>query len=106
MVAGMVLARCACCREPAPLEADPALDAARRLCPTTRRVYLDRGDGLFEDTGELFAVGVGAEPGPTAQAAPRPDVLSDRPRRTEEKTRIVLERATFAALHVPDRTTR
>jgi len=50
------------------------------LCPETSRTYLDRGDGVYQSDGEALAA----------------DLLSDRPARTPEKTRISLERATFA----------
>jgi hypothetical protein len=70
----------------------PDLDGSRRLCPESRRTYLDRGDGLFEvDGGVLQGVEVAAR-GEQGE----PDVVSDRPRRTGPKTRIQLERATFA----------
>ncbi len=95
IVAGLVLARCRCCNEPRELEPHAELDGNHRVCPGTLRVYLDRGDGLFEDTGAVLPATSRARSTP-AQAEPAPDVLSDRPRRTDEKTRITLERATFA----------
>jgi hypothetical protein len=121
IVAGLVLARCRCCSEPQELQASgpraedgaagrpkhPQLAADRlraegstegapraersdqRLCPLTRELYLDRGDGVFEPTGARA-------PAPAADAEPAPDVLGDRPRRSDDKVRISLERATFA----------
>jgi hypothetical protein len=98
IVAGMVLARCRCCAQPHELETDAAIDANHRVCPGTLRVYLDRGDGLFDDTGTVLpARSRGVAPAPPAPSEESgPDVLSDRPRRTDEKARISLERATFA----------
>lgn len=92
VMAGLIQSRCTCCAVPAVLVTSALLDVARRLCPNTRNVYLDRGDGSFElDGGPI------QEPEPTATpAAPALDVLSDRPARTDAKTRITLERATFA----------
>jgi hypothetical protein len=93
-MAGMVTARCTCCPEPQTLAPAPELDATRRFCPRSLRTYLDRGDGLFEaDGGALPAEGAGTG-GENASTAP--EVLSDRPQRTGPKTRIALERATFA----------
>lgn len=98
MVAGELHVSCSCCPSPQTLLAHPALDATRLFCPNTHLTYLDRGDGLFEQDGShlplqpqatlpvIDAELVGAEP----------DVLSDRPRKTGAKTRIMLERATFA----------
>ncbi len=83
MVAGLIRAECTCCTDPQALIGHPDLDAARLMCPVTRQIYLDRGDGLFEPEG----------PGSADLA---PDVTSDRPVRTGPKTRIELERATFA----------
>lgn len=79
LVAGTVRAECACCAARQALVTQPGLDASRRVCPGTGRMYADRGDGLYE---------------PEDAESP---LLSDRPRRTEAKTRIDLERATFAA---------
>jgi hypothetical protein len=59
------------------------------LCLSTGRTYLDRGDGLYQPDGQTFAL-------PKAEAAGEIDLLSDRPARTADKTRISLERATFA----------
>lgn len=82
-VAGIVRASCSCCSEPRLLLNHVQLGAARMYCPVTRRTYLDRGDGLFRpDNAEL-----------TAETA---ELIDDRPTRSEEKTRIQLERATFA----------
>jgi hypothetical protein len=96
VVAGLVLARCSCCAEPRNLEPHPQLDAARLFCPGSQLVYLDRGDGLYELEGGKLAAdaapAVDARPDPGAE----PDVVSDRPRRTGPKERIILERATFA----------
>lgn len=57
------------------------------LCPTTGQIFLDRGDGVFEQDGRSI------EARPTTL---QPEILSDRPTRTQEKERIMLERATFA----------
>jgi hypothetical protein len=66
------------------------LDATRMLCPTTGQTYLDRGDGVFEQDGLRVS-------DTSARATTvEPEVLSDRPKRTDEKSRILLERATFA----------
>jgi hypothetical protein len=92
VVAGLVLARCACCAQAQALLAHPSLEASRRYCPVTRRLYLDRGDGLFEPAPGLLEAEAAAAP---AQAIDG-DVLSDRPTRTGPKERITLERATFA----------
>jgi hypothetical protein len=59
------------------------------LCLATGRTYLDRGDGLYQPDGQTFAR-------PPTEAAGEIDLLSDRPARTADKTRISLERATFA----------
>lgn len=96
VVAGLVLARCACCREPEALVPHAELDEARLVCPGTGQVYLDRGDGVFElEPGRRLSGdvrGVQAR----AEVLDEPDVLSDRPRRSDDKARISLERATFA----------
>ncbi len=95
IIAGMLRCRCSCCQPPQVLAADEQLDGVRMLCPETRRTYLDRGDGLFEaDGGQLPLT---AAPEQSGTAAAQPDVLSDRPVRSEQKTRIELERTTFAA---------
>ncbi len=77
VVAGRITAQCTCCQSPAELIHHVALGGERMLCPNTRQTYLDRGDGVFvrDDV---------------------PDVLSETPARTNDKTRIQLERATFA----------
>ena len=96
VVAGLVLARCSCCAEPRNLEAHPDLDATRLYCPGSQLVYLDRGDGLYElEGGKVDAASVAAA-GQRAETTAEPDVVSDRPRRTDSKERITLERATFA----------
>jgi hypothetical protein len=95
IIAGMLRCRCSCCLPPQVLAADPRLDGIRMLCPSTGRTYLDRGDALFEaDGGQLPPT---ASDGAAAIEA-EPDVLSDRPVRSGSKTRIELERATFAGL--------
>jgi hypothetical protein len=91
IVAGLITAECQCCQQPRSLIGHPDLDASRLMCPQTRRVHLDRGDGLFELEAARPTV-TRLEPEPE-QAA---DVTSDRPVRTGPKTRIELERATFA----------
>lgn len=80
VVAGIVEATCACCTPARELLHHVQLGPARMLCPETSRTYLDRGDGVYQSDGEALAA----------------DLLSDRPARTQEKTRISLERATFA----------
>lgn len=96
VIAGLVRASCTCCAEPQRLTTHPELDAAHLFCPSTSLTYLDRGDGLYEaDGGTLSATPLPAG-SQTAQARAEPDVLSDRPRRTGNKVRIELERATFA----------
>jgi hypothetical protein len=106
IVAGEIHAACACCDRPRWLVTHPALDASRRACPRSGKTYLDRGDGLFAPDGERLAPDAlrqADEPGPAAQQAAtgEPDVLSDRPSRSgpqgSAKSRIALERATFAA---------
>ena len=87
-VAGRLQPRCTCCANPLTLAGHDALGSTRRFCPASGSVYLDRGDGRF------FPDGTAHSPEP-AQAA-EPDIASDRPVRSEEKTRISLERATFA----------
>ena len=96
MVAGELHVSCSCCPAPQSLLAHPSLDATRLFCPNTHLTYLDRGDGLFEQDGSHLPLQPQAHlPVVEAQLA-EPDVLSDRPRKTEAKTRIMLERATFA----------
>jgi hypothetical protein len=83
------------------------------VCPESGRTFLDRGDGLFQADGQILAEadragaatqtpsGAASEPsarGPRgpSEATPPSALLSDRPARTADKTRISLERATFA----------
>lgn len=90
VVAGLIRALCTCCAEPQPLQPHAQLDATRLCCPQTLQTYLDRGDGVFELDGNRLETA-------TAMAgASEPEILSDRPARTGPKTRIVLEKATFA----------
>lgn len=89
-IAGVVQPRCACCSTVHTLAAHPSLGETRRFCPASGTVYLDRGDGRFLpdlDAPQSLRV----EP-----ALAPPDLVSDRPVRTDDKTRIELERATFA----------
>jgi len=58
------------------------------FCATTRNSYLDRGDGIYQQDGGVVEARLVNEPAV--------DLLSDRPARTADKTRITLERATFA----------
>lgn len=95
LIAGEVRATCACCPSPAELIADTGLDALRRYCPNSHLTYLDRGDGLFEQDGGHLPLGAATDLAPGAPADP-PALLSDRPAKTGPKTRISLERATFA----------
>jgi hypothetical protein len=70
------------------LASHASLGETRRFCPSSGTVYLDRGDGRFLpdlDAPQALAVEPAA-----------PDLVSDRPVRTDAKTRIELERATFA----------
>ena len=90
VVAGLVHALCACCAEQMELASHPDLDATQMLCPTTGQTYLDRGDGVFEQDGRTIE----ARGAPSTPS--QPEILSDRPTRTQEKERIMLERATFA----------
>jgi hypothetical protein len=96
IVAGLVRAFCDCCAEPQQLAPHASLDAARLACPESLEIYLDRGDGLFEQTGEHLPAN-GSRVEPPGDPVGQPEILSDRPRRTGPKTRIELERATFAA---------
>ena len=98
VVAGLVRAMCRCCQEPRPLVPHARLDSAHLVCPETRLTYEDRGDGWFEQDGaELDATCVVEQPAAGGEGDPgEPDLLSDRPARTGPKTRISLERATFA----------
>ena len=96
VVAGVVHANCTCCAEPQELIHHLQLGPTRMVCLATRRTYLDRGDGLYQPDGQSFAV----PPSTTglATATEPPELLSDRPARTPDKTRISLERATFAGV--------
>jgi hypothetical protein len=96
IVAGAVRATCLCCPEPNDLLDHTSLDALRRYCPSTHLTYLDRGDGLYEQDGQHLPLGGSAGSEIAAATLEEPSVLSDRPRKTEAKTRIELERATFA----------
>lgn len=98
VVAGLVRALCRCCQEQQPLQPHTQLDSAHLVCPETRLIYQDRGDGWFEQDGQrLDANCVLEEPAAGGEGqASGPDLLSDRPARTGPKTRISLERATFA----------
>jgi hypothetical protein len=105
LVAGVVEASCTCCAEPRALLHHIQLGPTRMVCPESGRTFLDRGDGLFQADGQILA---GAASGASArgpgepsargpsEAPPTSDLLSDRPARTADKTRISLERATFA----------
>jgi hypothetical protein len=81
IVAGEVRARCSCCSEPTELVYHVALGQSRRMCGRTRKTYADRGDGVYL-----------LDPS-TPQA-----LLDDRPVRSDDKTKIQLERATFAGM--------
>jgi hypothetical protein len=89
VVAGVIHANCTCCAEPQELIHHVQLGPTRMLCLSTGRTYLDRGDGLYQPDGQTFAL-------PPTEARGEIDLLSDRPARTNDKTRISLERATFA----------
>jgi len=92
-IAGIVRPSCSCCIERQELLSHVSLGATRRFCPATGTVYLDRGDGLFHPDGAALDVSARTAP-PPGDALPAP--VSDRPVKTAEKTRIVLEGATFA----------
>ena len=103
VVAGLVRALCTCCAEPQELTAHQDLDAAHRVCPQSLVTYLDRGDGVFETEGRRLttrptgrAAGQIEAVGTPQALSEEPDLLSDRPARTGAKSRIVLEKATFA----------
>jgi hypothetical protein len=96
MVAGELHVSCSCCPSPQTLLAHPSLDATRLFCPNTHLTYLDRGDGLFEQDGSHLPLQPQATLPVVEAELAEPDVLSDRPRKTGPKTRIMLERATFA----------
>ena len=95
VVAGVACASCTCCTEPRALIHHIQLGPTRMVCPQTGRTFLDRGDGLFQADGQTLA-GPIAPVEARAEATPASDLLSDRPARTADKTRISLERATFA----------
>jgi hypothetical protein len=94
LVAGIIEATCTCCAEPRALLHHIPLGPTRMVCPDTGRTFLDRGDGLYQADGQTLAAPV-AEAAPP-EATPASNLLSDRPARTADKTRISLERATFA----------
>lgn len=91
IVAGRLEPQCSCCAERHELLSHVSLGATRRFCPASGAVYLDRGDGCFHPDGATLAVG-----GPPPVGDRVPEIVSDRPVRTEQKTRIILENATFA----------
>ncbi|MCC6806285.1 MAG: hypothetical protein IT381_02580 [Deltaproteobacteria bacterium] len=93
IIAGVVHASCFCCADSKLLLNHLQLGSARMYCPATQQTYLDRGDGVFRPDGAKLAA-TALAPTPTALAAT--DLLDDRPARTSDKTRINLERATFA----------
>lgn len=97
-VAGIIRALCECCPQPTQLVGHVQLGAARLLCPTTRRTYLDRGDGVYQPDGQVAEAALlsRAEAPRPAEPVVEAEVLSDRPARTSDKVRISLERATFA----------
>jgi hypothetical protein len=100
VVAGLVKVTCACCATPQVLVPARELDATRMLCPVTRSTYLDRGDGAYQPDGGTAPTATPLpHAGATSSTGPEVEVLSDRPRVTGPKTRISLERATFAADH-------
>lgn len=88
VVAGVIHANCSCCAEAQPLIHHVQLGPTRMLCLATGRTYLDRGDGLYQPDGQTIS--------PPTEVSGEIDLLSDRPARTADKTRISLERATFA----------
>lgn len=92
IVAGVVHANCTCCPEPQELIHHVQLGVSRMVCLRTGRTYLDRGDGLYQPDGQTFALPPTEARGEITNA----DLLSDRPAKTADKTRISLERATFA----------
>lgn len=117
-VAGLVLAACSCCAVRQRLVTHEPLGNTRLVCPLSGSTYLDRGDGVYEPDGQRLEPGTvrtvefevrepsslpsvccgqPLEPAVTGPSDGLSDLLSDRPRRTGEKTRIELERATFAA---------
>lgn len=98
VVAGVVDASCTCCADPRALIHHIQLGPTRMVCPETGRTFLDRGDGLFQADGQALAgpIEVARAEAARPPPPPAPDLLSDRPARTADKTRISLERATFA----------
>ena len=97
VVAGVIHANCTCCAEPQELIHHVQLGPTRMLCLATHRTYLDRGDGLYQPDGQTFSVPPPhSAAGTSNDARGEIDLLSDRPARTNDKTRISLERATFA----------
>jgi hypothetical protein len=102
-LAGVVRATCRCCATAEVLVPHLSLGGTRLACPSTRQTYLDRGDGVYEPDGECLDAAAGpaqartASPLPSDDTGASADVTSDRPVRTGPKTRIDLERATFAA---------
>lgn len=100
VVAGVVEASCTCCPGARALIHHIQLGPTRMVCPQTGRTFLDRGDGLFQADGQVMeALAGSSEPSPVAaraESTPASDLLSDRPARTADKTKISLERATFA----------
>ena len=96
VIAGLVRALCHCCAEARALAPSPALDATRLVCPRSSRTYLDRGDGVFEPDGGSLAASTVARGGVSEAPPAAAELLSDRPVRTDTKSRIMLERATFA----------
>jgi hypothetical protein len=97
VIAGIVRATCTCCEAPRLLLNHVQLGAARMHCPATQRTYLDRGDGVFRDDGAMLAPAALATPQlPSVSPPTAAELLDDRPARTHDKTRIQLERATFA----------
>lgn len=92
VVAGVIHANCTCCAEAQELIHHVQLGPTRMVCLATGRTYLDRGDGLYQPDGQTF----GLAPTEARGEITTSDLLSDRPARTADKTRISLERATFA----------
>ncbi len=93
-LAGVVSATCTCCQPGQVLVPHLSLGGTRMACPQTRQTYLDRGDGIYEADGECLDAST--ELAATNAGAAEQDLLGDRPVRTGPKTRINLERATFA----------
>jgi hypothetical protein len=96
VIAGLVRALCTCCAESQPLQPHAELDASRLVCPQSLQTYLDRGDGVFERDGGKLTTAPEVQPTNPEPDPGEPEVLSDRPARTGPKSRIMLERATFA----------